>query len=283
MDALHAEKLEASDEAVRSLVDGVFRDYDTTKSGGLTFQEFEAWLGHEPDVAALLGLEKVFALWLNGDSVEAAGRGSGRRGRRPGVAQRLRAAALEALDNYRPLLARGLYLGGCAAIVADRVVEFAVRRDAYPSLVVARVSGGLLNLHIVLVRPSPSGACNAPKQPSQKPRPDHPPPPPTPPPLPPPQCANNKTARHLPPRARSCTSRSRARRTCIWKSGGSRARWSTSTPPCRRTPTWAPRRSCCRGFTPSRTWCRTVTSRPSPPPPPPACASRPARSPRSCR
>jgi len=167
MDALHAEKLEASDEAVRSLVDGVFRDYDTTKSGGLTFQEFEAWLGHEPDVAALLGLEKVFALWLNGDSVEAAGRGSGRRGRRPGVGQRLKSAALEALDNYRSLLARGLYLGACAAIIADRVVEFAVRRDSYPSLVVARVSGGLLNLHIVLVRLMAPALAPSPLRPSQ--------------------------------------------------------------------------------------------------------------------
>jgi Ca2+-binding EF-hand superfamily protein len=49
-DALHAERLQARDDVISELVDAVFRDYD--KEGGsdgiLSFAEFAAWLGHEP-------------------------------------------------------------------------------------------------------------------------------------------------------------------------------------------------------------------------------------------
>jgi Ca2+-binding EF-hand superfamily protein len=47
-DALHAERLEARPEAVAALVEAVFRDFDRAQDGRLSFEEFEAWLGHEP-------------------------------------------------------------------------------------------------------------------------------------------------------------------------------------------------------------------------------------------
>ncbi len=77
-DALHAEKLEARETEIAALCDAVFRDYDLDRGGALSFDEFEAWLGHEPAVASLLGLDKVFALWLDGKSCEPSGSGGAR-------------------------------------------------------------------------------------------------------------------------------------------------------------------------------------------------------------
>jgi hypothetical protein len=47
-DALRAERLRARDDVIAALVDAVFRDYDIEGDGILSFAEFDAWLGHEP-------------------------------------------------------------------------------------------------------------------------------------------------------------------------------------------------------------------------------------------
>jgi hypothetical protein len=57
-----------------------------------------------------------------------------------------------AIDEYRATLAKVLYLAACIAIIIDRIVRDGIQRNAFPSFVIARISGGLLALNSVLVR-----------------------------------------------------------------------------------------------------------------------------------
>ncbi len=157
-EALHAEHLSARDADVAALVGAVFRDYDREGDGLLSFEEFEAWLGHEPAVASLLGLERVFALWLAGEVCAEPSAAAPKGARSKPVAQQLgslvaraRKALRHARDDYRITLARALYAAACAAIIIDRAVEFAHRRHSYPTFVLSRICGGLLAFHSVLL------------------------------------------------------------------------------------------------------------------------------------
>jgi hypothetical protein len=137
-------------------------------------------------VASLLGLDKVFALWLAGESCEPSGAHAAPRSRpAPSLRKRLRTmcdptptrmhahthartpcphapfprsrgSVRNARDDYRATLAKALYFAACVAIVIDRVIFYGFQHDSYPSFVVSRVSGGLIALNSVLVR-----ACGA--------------------------------------------------------------------------------------------------------------------------
>jgi hypothetical protein len=137
-------------------------------------------------VASLLGLDKVFALWLAGESCEPSGARAAPRGRAAhSLRKRLRhmcafrlscfhtqcpptrlpcltpralllrapppRSVRNARDDYRAVLAKALYFSACAAIVIDRVIFYGVQHRSYPSFVVSRVSGGLVALNSVLL------------------------------------------------------------------------------------------------------------------------------------
>jgi hypothetical protein len=133
-------------------------------------------------VASLLGLDKVFALWLAGESCEPSGAHAAPRSRpAPSLRKRLRTmyalphlprmprtharmhcphahsprsrgSVRNARDDYRATLAKTLYFAACVAIIIDRVIFYGFQHDSYPSFVVSRVSGGLIALNSVLVR-----------------------------------------------------------------------------------------------------------------------------------
>ena len=158
-DALKAEGLTAREAEVNALVDAVFRDYDLEQDGMLSFEEFEKWIGHEPAVASLLGLDKVFALWLAGESCDAAatgaprGSGGGPRAHPAKPWQRRLRAWLRHtfVDEYRATLAWLLYCAASIVIIVDRTIKYGVRLSSYPSFVVSRIAGGLLALNTVLL------------------------------------------------------------------------------------------------------------------------------------
>jgi hypothetical protein len=159
LDALKAEGLTAREAEINALVDAVYRDYDLEQDGMLSFEEFERWIGHEPAVASLLGLDKVFALWLAGESCDAAasgaprGSGGGPRARPPKPWQRRLRSWLRHtfVDEYRATLAWLLYCAASIVIIVDRSIKYGVRLSSYPSFVVSRIAGGLLALNTVLL------------------------------------------------------------------------------------------------------------------------------------
>ena len=50
-DALKAEGLTAREAEIAALVETVFAEYDREQDGALSFEEFEAWIGHEVRLA----------------------------------------------------------------------------------------------------------------------------------------------------------------------------------------------------------------------------------------
>ena len=174
-DALKAEGLTAREAEIAALVETVFAEYDREQDGALSFEEFEAWIGHEvrsvgklctvyvltcvsfaqPAVASLLGLDKVFALWLAGESETQNSSGPGGSARAPPAKpwrRRLRSWLRHTfVDEYRATLAWLLYCAASVAIIIDRIIEYGLRLSSYRSFIVSRIAGGLLALNSVLL------------------------------------------------------------------------------------------------------------------------------------
>ena len=173
-DALKAEGLTARETEIAALVEAVFSEYDKEQDGALSFSEFEAWIGHEvrhswvttcivcaltcltqPAVASLLGLDKVFARWLAGESEtqnSSVPRGSARAAPPKPWKRRLRSWLRHTfVDEYRATLAWLLYCAACIAIIVDRIIEYGLRLSSYRSFIVSRIAGGLLALNSVLL------------------------------------------------------------------------------------------------------------------------------------